>query len=86
MLKPLTKLTHGLGIDAVARSLTIDFSSDQAGVFQDFQMLGNGCLGQWHDIDNLTTNAGTALCEHLQNFQPGWMRKRLASEGKGFEI
>jgi len=63
--KSFTEYANALGVDAVARLCTIYFSSDQAGIFQDFQVLRNRCLGQWHDVDNLTTNASAAKREGL---------------------
>jgi hypothetical protein len=80
------KYAHGLGIDTVARPRSIDFSGDQAGVFKGFQVLRNRCLGQWHDIDNLATNASAAAGEDLQYCQPGRMRKRLARNSERFKV
>ena len=86
MPKSFPKQANGLSVDAVAGPLAIDFTSNQAGIFQNFQVLGNRCLGQWHQVDNLTTNTGAAKSKGLQYLQPGWMRKRLSSGGQGFKI
>jgi hypothetical protein len=63
--KSFTKLSHGRGINAVAGLGTIGFPGNQAGILQGFQMLRNRCLGQGHDIDNLTTNACAAAREGM---------------------
>ena len=73
MPKSFPKQANGLSVDAIAGPLAIDFTGDQAGIFKDFQVLGNRCLGQRHQVDNLTANTGAARCEGLQYLQPGWM-------------
>jgi hypothetical protein len=76
---------HGTGIDAVTGPRAVDRSGDQACFFKHLQVLRNRGLGQWHDIDNLTAQTGTAASECLQNGQPGRVRQRLASRRQGLK-
>jgi hypothetical protein len=43
--KSFPKVAHGICVDAVAGPWTINFSRDQTGILQGFQVLRNRCLG-----------------------------------------
>jgi len=58
-------------IDAVAASWAIDGSVDQSGIFQFFEVLGNGTLRQGKHFNDLATDTFVPGGQYFQDGDPG---------------
>lgn len=81
------KAAEGSGFDAVTHAGSVDFAPDDACIFKDFQVLGDGGLGQRQFIDDIAADAVIFADEDAQNLNAGGVADgfgELGEFGVGF--
>ena len=59
--------------EAVADSRTVYYAPDEAGFFEDLQVLRHRRLCQGQFVDDLSTKTLVTLSEEPEDFHPRWM-------------
>jgi hypothetical protein len=75
-------LRPGLGFDTVTYAGAFDGSLDETGVFEFFQVLGDGGLGQAEFFHKVAVDAGIAPDQVLDDGDPGGMGEGLHHAGQ----
>ena len=65
---------------AVAGAQTLDLADNEAGVFQDLQVLGDGCLGEAKLVDELPAVAGVVGEQQPHDPHASGVAKRLSEQ------